>query len=246
MKTLLLVLSLFLVANTALADALGVRVSGGMWSYEPTGDIRNSASTSDNFSLKNDLGMQDDDVFQGFLYFEHPVPIIPNIRLGITDLKLTGNGTLSAGKTWDGIPITSGAVNSNVDLSHTDIGLYYEIWDTGFDFDLGLNVKLFDGTVYIADDNSNSATTSFNETIPMLYGHVGIPLVAGFSIAGDISYISYDGDKFSDTLLRVRWVSDFMLGVELGYRSLMIDYTDGNEFADVKVKGPYLQASLNF
>ena len=245
MKTLLLVCSLLFVANTAFADALGVRVSGGMWSYEPTGDIRDSVDVNDNFSLKNDLGMKDEDTFQGFLYFEHPVPIIPNIRLGITDLKLSGVGNFTGSKDWNGVPIVGTNVNSNVDLSHTDIGLYYEIWDTGFDLDLGLNMKLFDGTVSL-NDGSNTASSSFSETIPMVYGHVGIPLLAGFSIAGDVSYISYDGDKFQDSLLRVRWVSDFMLGVELGYRSLTIDYTDGNKYADVKVKGPYLQASLNF
>ena len=174
------------------------------------------------------------------------MPIIPNVRLGITDLKLSGNGTTTASKDWDTTTIPAGNVVSNVDLSHTDVGLYYEIWDTGFDFDLGVNLKIFDGTISISDGGLNTASDTFNETIPMLYGHVGIPLLAGFSIAGDISYISYDGDTVSDTLLRVRWVSDFMLGVELGYRGLAIDYTDGNKFADVKIKGPYLQASLNF
>ena len=245
MKTILLIISLF-VANQAFADAVGLRISGGMWSYDVTGDIRDSANASDNFSLKNDLGMQEDEVFNGFVYIEHPVPILPNVRLGVTDLKLTGAGNLSAGKTWNSVPITAGPVNSSVDLSHTEIGLYYEIWDTGFDFDLGVNAKFFDGTVNISDDNSNSASSSFDETIPMLYGHIGIPLVAGFSIAGDISYISYDGDEFQDTLIRVRWDSDFLLGVELGYRSLTIDYTDGNEFVDVKVDGPYLNATFTF
>ena len=245
MKTFFFIITLF-VANQALADAVGLRISGGMWSYDVTGDIRNSANASDNFSLTNDLGMKEDEVFNGFVYIEHPVPILPNLRLGVVDLKLTGSGTLSAGKTWNGVPITAGAVNSSADLSHTDIGLYYEIWDTGFDFDLGINVKLFDGTVTISDTVPNTATSSFDETVPMLYGHVGIPLVAGFSLAGDMSYISYDGDKFQDMLIRVRWDSDFLLGVELGYRSLTIDYTDGNEFADVKVDGPYLNATFTF
>ena len=235
------------LTSLASADAIGFRVSGGLWSYDVSGDIRDSASVADNFSLKSDLGMADDDVFNGFIYFEHPVPVIPNIRFGVTDLKLSGNGTFSgANRTWNGVPIFAGvSVISSVDLSHTEIGLYYEIWDTGFDLDLGLNVKLFDGTVALSD-GTNNASSSFDETIPMLYGHLGIPLVAGFSLAGDISVIEYDGDSFSDYFFSARWDSDFLLGVEVGYRSFTIDYADGNEFADVNIKGPYINARLTF
>lgn len=244
MKTLLILFTL-LVANAALADTVGVRVSAGMWSYEPTGDIRNSSIESNTFNLKSDLGMNDDETFQGFLYIEHPVPLLPNLRLGVTDLKLTGNGTTS-GQTWNGTPIPAGNVATDADLSHTDIGLYYQVWDTGFDFDLGVNAKLFDGTVTLTGDSGPPATSSFNETIPMLYLHLGIPLVAGFSIAGDLSASGYQGNNFNDTLIRVRWDSDYVVGVELGYRSMLIDYSDGDEFADVKIKGPYLNATLKF
>jgi outer membrane protein len=130
-------------------------------------------------------------------------------------------------------------------LSHTEIGLYYEVWDTGFDLDLGLNVKFFDGNVSITD-GTDTATSTFNETIPMLYASVGIPLIAGFTIGGDLNYVSYDGDTFQDYIVNVRWVSDFLLGIELGYRSFTIDYTDGNKFADVKITGPYANLRLEF
>jgi len=77
-------LILLSVASLSYADTLGFRVSGGLWSYEVTGDIRDSADVNDNFNLKTDLGMKDTEEFQGFVYFEHPVPIIPNVRLGVT------------------------------------------------------------------------------------------------------------------------------------------------------------------
>jgi outer membrane protein len=217
-----------------------------MWSYDPTGQIRNSPDVAnDTFSLENDLGMQDDETFQGFLYFEHPVPIIPNFRLGVTNLQLTGNGTTTSVKNWNGTAIPAGNVITDADLSHTELGLYYELWDTGFDFDLGINVKLFNGSVTMSGGGA-TATSSFEETVPLLYGHFGIPLVAGFNIAADISGGGYDGNNYMDSLIRVGWVSDFMLGVELGYRSMTVDYSDGNEYADVKIKGPYLSATLTF
>ena len=244
MRNTVLVTSL-LMSSSVFADALGLRISAGMWSYDTQGVVRDSANVSDNFDINSELGLKDDDSFQGFLYFEHPVPILPNIRVGITDLNLSGTGTYAGGKDWNGTTLPAGTLTSSVDLSHTEIGLYYEIWDTGFDFDLGINAKLFDGTVTLTSSGT-TATSTFDETIPMGYVHVGIPLVAGFSIAGDLSYISYDGDKFQDYLLRLRYDTDFMLGVELGYRSFTIDYADGNEFADVKIDGPYVNATLSF
>ena len=243
----LLLISILSVANVAFADAIGVRASGGVWSYEASGQIRDSADVNEYLDLKADLGIKDEEKFNGFIYVEHPVPVLPNVRLGVTDLKLAGNGTTTRTVDWNGTNIPSGTtVNSSVDLSHSEIGLYYEIWDTGFDFDLGLNFKFFDGNVNINDGALINATSSFDETIPMGYVSVGIPLLAGFKIGGDLSYISYDGDKFQDLLVNVRWVSDFLLGVELGYRSFTIDYLDGNEFADVKVDGPYLNLRLDF
>ncbi|VAW90690.1 hypothetical protein MNBD_GAMMA21-1770 [hydrothermal vent metagenome] len=240
-------LILLSVASLSNADALGVRVSGGLWSYEASGDIRDSATATDTFNLKDDFGIKDTEEFQGFVYFEHPVPIIPNVRVGITSLKLTGNGNTVGTKLWNGTSILGDTnIISDIDLSHTEIGLYYEIIDTGFDLDLGVNVKLFDGTVSLSDGATVNASSTFSETIPMLYGSIGIPLVAGFSIGGDISYINYNSDSFSDYFVNVRWVSSFLLGIEAGYRSFTIDYADGDQFADVKIEGPYVNARLVF
>ena len=246
MRTLLLLLTL-LASNLAFADAVGIRASGGLWSYEASGQIRDSANVNEYLDLKADLGIKDEEKFNGMIYIEHPVPILPNVRLGITDLKLSGNGTTTRNVDWNGTTIPSGTnVNSSVDLSHSEIGLYYEVWDTGFDFDLGVNVKFFDGDVNINDGATINATSAFSETIPMGYVSVGVPLIAGFKIGGDLSYISYDGDKFQDYFVNVRWVSDFLLGIEVGYRSFSVDYEDGNEFADVKIDGPYFNLRLDF
>ena len=245
-KAALISLPLFLISQNSSADALGLRVSAGAWDYSPSGDIRNSPNASDTFNLQSDLGIEDQTSFEGFVYFEHPIPIIPNFRFGVTELKLTGTGNTTTNKSWDGIPIDAGGVNTDIDLSHTELGLYYELWDTGFDFDLGVNVKFFDGTVKLQDSSSNTANTSFNETVPMLYGHFGVPLPVGFSIQGDISWISYDSNTFSDYLISVGWTSNYMIGVELGYRKMAVDYSDGDEYADVTIDGPYLNATLKF
>jgi len=250
MRKLLLLIGIVFV-NPAFADILGARLSGGIFDYSVSGTVRDSAVTSDTVDVKDTLGWKDDTGFMGYLYIEHPIPIIPNIRLGTTSLKLGGSGTVTTAFTYNGTTYNStDNVTSNLDLSHTELALYYEVIDTGIDLDLGLNFKFFTGNVNIVDTTTTqSATTDFKQTVPMLYGALTIPIPGtGFKFAGDISTISYKDSTFTDYLVRVRYETDFMLGVEVGYRSIHIDYQDtgANEYAKLDMKGPYVMAHLSF
>ncbi len=248
-KFIILIVGIVCV-NPAFADILGARVSGGIFKYSVSGTVRDNPVSSNTFDVKNDLGWNDDNGFMGYLYIEHPVPILPNIRLGTTSLKLEGTGTVNNTVTYGGVTYAaSTTVTSDLDLSHTEVALYYEVIDTFMDLDLGLNFKLFNGKVFIKDTGGNSAQTDFKETVPMLYGAVTIPIPAtGFKVAGDFTTTSYKDSTFTDYMVRVRYETSFMLGVELGYRSIHIDYQDtgANEYAKLDMKGPYLAAHLSF
>lgn len=251
MKNLLILLA-FAIANLANADIVGVRISGGVFDYEVSGTIMDGDGTDvarDTINVKSELGLKDDSDSQVYIYIEHPVPILPNIRFGSTSLKLAGTGTSkSGGFTFNGTPFPGDTeITSSFDMSHTEIALYYEIIDTGIDFDLGLNVKFFDGDVSIASSGA-SATEKFDGTVPMLYAALTIPLPAGFSIAGDISTISAGDAAFTDYLIRLRYETDFVLGLELGYRSITLDFEDtgANELVDIEVSGPYVSLHLAF
>lgn len=242
----LVLLSCFVFVNPAFADILGARLSGGVFNYSVSGTVRDSNVTADTVDVKNTLGWKDDHGVMGYLYIEHPIPIIPNIRLGTTSLKLGGTGTGTFNYNGQSFNNT---ITSNLDLSHTELGLYYEVIDTVIDLDLGLNFKFFNGSINISDSLGTNTSTKFDHTVPMLYGALTIPITGtGFKLAGDISTISYNNDTFTDYLVRVRYETDFMLGVELGYRSIHIDYQDtgANEYAKLDMKGPYLMAHLSF
>jgi len=249
MKKLLILLTLF-VANIAQADVVGFRVSGGVFDYSVSGTIRSSANVADTIDVKSVLGWKDDNDTLGYAYIEHPVPIIPNVRVGVTNLTLAGTGTTPAGGFNFGGTAFPGntAITSSTDLSHNEIALYYEILDNVVSFDLGINAKLFDGDVFLSAGGS-SDSIQFDETVPMLYlaAAVDLPLT-GLSIEGDLSTISYDDYDLTDYLIRVKYTTDFVLGVELGYRSITLDFADTgtNEYADIKIDGPYAAVSLNF
>lgn len=242
----LLACCLIVVSNLAWGDVLGFRASGGVFDYGVSGTIRDG--TTDTLDLKNNLGLGDEKESSGFVYIEHPLPLIPNIRLGTTSLKMTGSGTATA--SFNGTSFTA-AVNSELDLSHTEVALYYEIIDTGFDLDLGLNFKLFDGRATLTDASTPTTTTTqkIDVVVPMLYASVNVPLYgSGFSIGADWSVISYDGNSLSDLLLRARYETEYHLGVEAGVRNLAlkIDDTTDQLYADIKINGPYINLFLFF
>jgi outer membrane protein len=249
MRKFLFLLITMLFANPAFADTVGARLSGGIFKYSVSGTVRDSAVASYTFDVKNDLGWKDDQGFMGYLYIEHPIPLIPNFRLGTTSLKVSGTGTITKAVTYNGVPYSaSDTVTSSIDLSHTELALYYQIIDTGIDLDLGLNFKFIDGKVAISGTAGNASST-FKATVPMLYGALTIPIAGtGFKLAGDVSTISYQDDTITDYMVRLRYETDFALGVELGYRSIHIDYQDtsAHEYAKVDMKGPYLMAHLSF
>lgn len=247
-KLLLLIIGMVLV-NPAFADLLSVRLSGGSFKYAVSGTVRDSNVVADTVDVKNDLGWKDSTTGMGYLYIEHPIPVIPDIRLGYTSLNIGGENTITKNFTYNGVTYSaSDKVTSNIDLSHTEIALYYQLIDTGIDLDLGLNFKIFSGKVSFKDTLGNKASSNLNVTVPMLYGALGVPLGGGFKLLGDISTISYNNDNFTDYLVRVRYDTNYALGVELGYRSIHIKYEDTgkNEYAKLDVKGPYIMARLSF
>jgi len=237
--------------HPAYADFIGARVSGGMFKYSVSGSVRDDASPVNTINVKNDLNWKDDSGVMGYLYIEHPFPIIPNVRLGTTSLKVGGTGTVTANYTFNGVNYTANdTVVSDVDFSHTELALYYEVIDTGFDLDVGLNFKFFDGKIRLEDKTNPAVSTStIKETVPMLYGAVSVPIPGtGVKVMGDLSTVSYKDSTYTDYLVRLHYDTSFMLGVELGYRSIHIDYQDtgANKYAKLDMKGPYLAATLSF
>lgn len=242
----ILLLSLLLLPSIASADL--VIVNGNSWDYEVSGKIRDDSAAISEVDLKTDLFLQDKKETFLLAYIEHPIPVLPNIRIGRTSISTTGSGTAVKNFTYNGQNFSaSDTVTSTLTLDHTELGIYWRVLDNAVGFDLGLNVKSFDGAVKI-DTTGVSVNEAFDETVPMLYAGLQIELPYGFQIAGDMSYLSFDGSSFTDTLVRLRYTSDYIIGAEIGYRSFVIDYadTDANEYVDIDFSGPYAGLHLAF
>jgi len=236
-----------LLATSASADTLlGVYAGVGQWQTEYSG---NFGAAPIDF---NDLNIDEETNNTYFIVLEHPLPILPNIRIQHVSLETQSEATLNEGFVFDDIAFPAGEnAVTDIDLSHTDAVLYYEVLDNWVNLDLGLTLRAFEG-----DASVSSASTSLTETveldaiIPMLYGKAKFDLpLTGWSIAASANLISYDSNSLNDYSAAIAYNSNllivFDLGVELGYRSMTLEL-DEKLNTDVELTGPYASFTVNF
>lgn len=233
------------VAATAQADVIGAEFGAYRWQADFDGEVR--ADGGDRLDINNTLGIDDDDIDVIFLALEHPIPLLPNIRLQHTRLDTSGTTVIGgAGFTFDGRFYPPGqTVHTSLDLTHTDATFYYELLDNIVSLDAGITIRYFDGGVELRS-LTGAADLDFDHVLPMLYlaGRVELPM--GFYAGADFNGIGISDSNLLDYRVRAGWESAFGLGLELGMRRFDLDYDDDDDEADVTADGIYGQVFLNF
>ncbi len=249
MNKLLSAACLAALAPLAQADTvLGVYVGAGQWNSEYSGDAGTVAVDLSELNI--------DEENNNFYYIavEHPVPLLPNIRLQKTDITSSETSTLTSSFTLDNESFSvNDEVSTDIDLTHTDATLYYEVLDNWVNLDVGLTLRAFDGEASVTSrTTSTSETVDLDEVIPLLYLKTQFDLpFTGWSIAADGNAIGYSGDTFSDLSAKISYNSDALplldLGVEIGYRRMALEVEDdGDLTADLTIDGPYAAVTLHF
>lgn len=250
MKKILLGLSLLCLPLAVMADSLGVRVGIANWSYDVQGFARyQSANEADNIDVNDDLGYDNDSLRFYYVTLEHPVPVLPNIRISRTDIDTNAEGVLSSNFNYGNITFTvNEPVSSRVELKQTDITLYYQLLDNVVGLDLGLNAKQIDSQAAITGAVSGTEAADVSGWVPMLYAGASFDFpITGLGVSADGSYVTYDGSKFYDYSLRATYTTPWYLGVEAGYRSLRLDLDDfDGSYADIEFDGYFLGGYLQF
>ena len=238
------------LAPLAQADTVfGVYAGVGQWNADFGGDAGTVSIDLEELNIEDETN--------NFFYIalEHPIPLLPNIKLQNTEITSEETATLTRTFTLDDQQFTVGEeVTTDVDLTHTDATLYYELLDNWINLDLGLTLRAFDGeATVISSTTSQSETVDLDEVIPLVYAKAQFDLpFTGWSIAADANAIGYSGDSFSDITAKIAYTSDALplldLGVELGFRrmALEVDDDDGDLNADLTIDGPYAAITLHF
>lgn len=248
LRKLAIALPALAVGSPAFADILGARFGAGMWDHDPSGYIRyQSTNSSHNADLKNDLNLEDDK--EGYFYalVEHPVPLIPNLKVMQTGLTSSGSGTISSDFQYGGDsyqrndPITSELV-----LDHTDVTLYWQLLDNVVSFDFGITAKMVDAEATLT---SGSTTThnSFDGIVPMGYLGVGVTPWPGLEFRVEGSALSVGDSSLTDYTAKVSYTTSYLLGIEAGVRSLELELDDLDQvYSNMKFDGPFVGVYLDF
>jgi len=244
-----LLLSLTLAAPlSANADILSLSVGGGAWNETPNGNYQkigdpNEVSVTDNLFWEKES--------QGYVFaiLEHPVPLLPNIKVSHTKIEHDGNGNTPI-FTFNGKDF-NGKVINDVSIESLDLYAYYEILDNIVSLDLGLNIRNLK-IAYNIEAKAGPITTvsesdSVSATFPMLYAMAGVTPWPGLTISGELSYIAYSGNSISDFTAKIAYTTDYFVGLELGYRKQSYEFDDISDTdADLSFDGIFAGAYLKF
>ncbi|MBW7470105.1 TIGR04219 family outer membrane beta-barrel protein [Marinobacter sp. M216] len=235
--------SLILSAPVAQADVVGLGANVSYWDSDLSGQATDNGDVVD---VENDLNLDSDSNANASLYFEHPVPVLPNVRLNYTLIEQTGRGQLGAD--FGGIFVGSGVdVRSDLDLEQLDLTLYYEVLDNWVNLDLGLTARSLDGELNVKEIGGTQASkTQVDAVLPMGYvaARFDLPLT-GVSVGAEGNFVSYSGDSLHDFSAYGQF-EIAVLQLRAGYRQMSIDYEDDDESLDVELDGPFVSAGVVF
>jgi len=228
---------------------------GYYWDQSYSGEITDKNTAVD---LEDDLNLDGvgNNVF--YLAFEHPIPVIPNIKVKQTSMSTEGDdGELSASFNLGGDTISlSSDVASEADFSHTDFTLYWSLPLPIVTVDFGLTARQFDGYVKLESATEN-AEADLDAVVPMFYGKVGVDIpLTGLSVGGDVNYIGLGGSGVTDYDVNLTYVLPIIplldVGLTAGYRSFNFEVdpddfggSDDDLSAEATVAGPYFGLSLH-
>jgi len=226
-----------LLPTLAQADTiLGWRMGANVWQQNYSGEVQSGPSAID---IEDDLGYAEETGYNLYLAFEHPVPLLPNIMISRTQIDADARGNV-VGFEFEGITY-SGDVRSTVELTNTDVTLYYELLDNWVNLDLGITARYFDNGVSITDVATGlTGELDIDYVIPLVYAQARFDLpFSGLSLGVEGNAISYDDDTLYDVKLNLAYEFAFGLGIEAGYRVFDLDYDDDDEFANLTIEGAY-------
>jgi len=243
---LLATIILFLSSVNTKAETLtGISVSAGSWQTETAGDV---SHVGPNINLQDDLDIDDQKNAVFSFSFEHLFYAIPNIKIQRANLDTQSSKILTSDINFGGMTyLTNSSVNSQVDLSHTDYIVYYELLDNWLSLDLGMTVMNFDGKIQLQSANQVS-DVALDEYIPAVYGKVNLALpTTGMSIGAESSSLAYGDNSITDYKIYLGWETNSTFGAEVGYHSFNADWEDlDSSDGDVSFDGYYATVTFHF
>jgi outer membrane protein len=228
---------------------LGIYVGAQAW------DMRTEGGFSDD-GTNIDFNFDDETKGSFYLALEHPLPLVPNIKIQRSDMTSDGGVSAVSSFTFDNQSFTANtSLTTGIDWVSTDFILYYELFDNDLlSFDLGVNSKHLDGNVFIQDkgDPTTKGDLDFTGILPMLYTRIalGVPFT-GLGAYVEGSFLSVGDHKVTDYQAVVTYslLDNILIDttLQLGFRSMKVELEDlDNLYSDLKFSGVFAGIEVHF
>ncbi len=202
MKRLATALCLLAVPALANADALAVKASASAWMADGSAPGFNTG---------------DEQQWSLTAAFEHPIPLVPNIKV----------------RYWD---YSEQDALARLELTTLDTIAYYEILDNpAIDLDLGVAATFY-------QDGRAPGRRDFNDWLPQAYAAARIPLVGfGLNLYAEATGTHWDSTTAYDIEGGLEYLIDLPvldIGLRIGYRQVDNDFDDFDNYSgDIKFSG---------
>jgi outer membrane protein len=240
-----------LLSASVQADTLlGLYIGGHMWANQAEGSFGQGNNNQATFDF--------DDENQGsfFVALEHPIPLIPNLKIASTTLDTVGGATITGSFTFEGETYSANSVlETTFDASYVDYTFYYELFDNDLlTFDFGLTARDLDSQINVVDTNNTSLNSNLSVSgfIPLLYVNtiIGLPFT-GFNVFAEANFLSYDDNSVYDYQIGVSYELVDNLAVDLdltlGYRAVKLELDDIDDlYSDLTFDGVFVGAIVHF
>ena len=250
-KTILAAGIATLLSASVQADTLlGLYIGGHMWANQAEGSFGQGNDNQATFDF--------DDENQGsfFVALEHPIPLIPNLKIASTTLDTIGGATISGSFTFEGETYSANSVlDTTFDASYVDYTFYYELFDNDLlTFDFGLTARDLDSQINVVDTNNTTLNSNLSVSgfIPLLYVNtiIGLPFT-GLNIFAEANFLSYDDNSVYDYQIGVSYELVDNLAVDLdltvGYRAVKLELDDIDDlYSDLTFDGVFIGAIVHF
>lgn len=230
-----------MLSTPVYADTLlGVYIGGNIWHTETEGSF---GETSD----QNNVNFDDESNGSFYIAIEHPIPLLPNLKIASTDLSTDGEGTFDF--EFEGV---SGAATTTFDTNFIDYTLYYELFDNDLiSIDFGLTARDIDADISVASA-STEGELNVSGIIPMVYlaAEIGLPTTP-FNVFANGNLLSIDDNTVHDFQVGIGYevIDNIVVDVDLtlGYRSIKLELDDLDDLtSDLEFDGFFLGAVVHF
>jgi outer membrane protein len=260
--TLLGLGSIFVLAGSSKAGFLiDFEASIGATQQKPSGYVSyKPIQDADRIDVKNDARLGDETKPWAKFKLEHPIPLIPNIKLAYMPMKFDGSGNVTRNINWGGRTYQANAdFNLSVKLDRVDTTLYYNfpfiktVTAGKLDVEFGLNVRtiMFDGKLSGTITGGGSVTEGKSITLPIPMGHLAAEIrpISLVSLVGEVN-IGYNKNAYYDYVAGLRLNSRVRTPlkpfVEVGYRYEKFKIDEQDVKTDLKIKGLYGLVGVRF